>query len=400
MSEYLTNEKRIKDLLEFSTEMMNGKNGADLIKKYKNAIEHVIPSDLLKFEDMQFQKKVPINTIKSNADKIINVFFKTLEKYKWKRPVENTFLFYLMEENKALTEKLNTIKTLFKKDDLINIQNELLLSFKELTDIEYHYVKEENILFPCLENKLERYHALNVMWSLHDDARKKLKLIISILESDTFDKRELQIEIGQIFFLLFGIIQKENFILFPVASEIINDENFINLHLQSFEYGFAFIDTPKKPDAKPITNTNNSFNDFNDYILKTETGTLNAEQILLALNTLPLDITIIDENNKVRFFSKPKERFFPRSPAIIGRDVKNCHPPESVHVVEKIINAFKNGEKDNAKFWLTIKNKFILIQYFALRNDKNEYKGIMEVSQDVTEIRSLEGKQTLLDWKE
>ncbi len=80
--------------------------------------------------------------------------------------------------------------------------------------------------------------------------------------------------------------------------------------------------------------------------------------------------------------------------------MKNCHPPESVHVVEKIINAFKNGEKDNAKFWLTIKNKFILIQYFALRNDKNEYKGIMEVSQDVTEIRSLEGKQTLLDWKE
>ena len=111
-----------------------------------------------------------------------------------------------------------------------------------------------------------------------------------------------------------------------------------------------------------------------------------------------MNIIFVDENDRVRFFSKPDERFFPRSPAIIGREVKNCHPPESVHIVEKIVAAFKSGEKDTAQFWLNMKGKFILIQYFALRNEKGEYKGVIETSQDVTEIRSLEGQQRLLNW--
>ena len=395
MSEYLTSEKRVKELLEFSNKMMHGGNGAELIKEYQDAIKHITPNDMLKLEDMQIEADVSVEKIKSEVDKVINVFFKNLSDYKWDKPKENTFLYYLIKENEAFSKKLNDIKVILKKGNLKSSKNELLVSFKELTKIESHYVKKENILFPYLENKLERYHALNVMWSLHDDARKKLKIIIKMLEETNIDEKKLQIEIGEAFFLLFGLIQKENLIVYPVASEVINEKDFEKMHLQSFEYEFAFIDTPKKPEE---ANEENLLADFNEYLLKTDTGMLTAEQVLLTLNTLPLDITVVDENNKVRFFSKPDERFFPRSPAIIGRDVKNCHPPESVHIVEKILEAFKNGEKDTAKFWLTLKGKFILIQYFAIRNNKNEYKGVIEVSQDVTEIRNLEGTQTLLDW--
>jgi PAS domain S-box-containing protein len=118
----------------------------------------------------------------------------------------------------------------------------------------------------------------------------------------------------------------------------------------------------------------------------------------MIFNTLPVDMTFVDENNKVRFFSRPKDRIFPRSAAIIGRDVKNCHPPESVHVVEEIIDGFRSGERESAQFWIDIKGKKLLIQYFALRNSNGRYQGTLEVSQDITEIQKIEGQKRLLEW--
>ena len=260
---------------------------------------------------------------------------------------------------------------------------------------------KENILFPFLEKKWASYRPLTVMWSLHDDIRKKLKQIIQTLKSDATSWMDLNKLIGKYYFLVFGMIQKENLIIYPVASETVSDNEWEEMHHQSFEYPFPFIEAPDKPKSikEPVLEkqSNISQND-GGLLFKSETGELNLEQLLLLINNLPVDITFVDENDKVKFFSRPKERFFPRSPAIIGRAVQNCHPPESVHIVEKIVAAFKNGEKDTAKFWLELKGKFILIEYFALRNDKNEYKGVIEVSQDVTGIRALKGEQRLLDW--
>jgi PAS domain S-box-containing protein len=130
-----------------------------------------------------------------------------------------------------------------------------------------------------------------------------------------------------------------------------------------------------------------------------ETGRMTLEQVLLVFNHLPVDITVVDENDRVLFFNKPKERFFPRSPAIVGRSVNNCHPPESVHIVEEIVETFRKGDRNTATFWIELKGRFILIQYFALRNEKGVYKGVMEVSQDATDIRKLEGQRRLLNWE-
>jgi DUF438 domain-containing protein len=118
----------------------------------------------------------------------------------------------------------------------------------------------------------------------------------------------------------------------------------------------------------------------------------------MLLNNLPVDITFIDENDEVLYFSGAKDRIFPRSKAIIGRKVQNCHPPESVHIVNEIITAFRNGQNDHADFWIQMKSRFINIRYFALRNEQGLYKGTIEVSQDVTEIRSLQGECRLLEW--
>ena len=409
MSKYINNNtKRVEDLLEFSLGIMNGLDGKLLIEKYKEAISQVTPQDMLDIEDKQMQMGITPASIKKDVGKVINIFFSKLKEYTWTKPEEGTFLYHLMLENKAFEFRLNNVKKIIRnykgreQSDLGQLKIELLSKFNEFIDFENHYIKKENILFPFLEKKWKNYRPITVMWSLHDDIRKKLKQIINILELDNSLWTELNKEIGAYFFLIFGMFKKENLIIYPVAAQTISDEEWKQMLEQSFEYKFPFIETPAKPENIKKSAPEKQVDIFkinDDYKLKSETGELNFEQILLLLNNLPVDITFVDENNKVKFFSRPKERFFPRSPAIIGRNVKNCHPPESVHIVEKIIDALKNGEQENAKFWLQLKGRFILINYFALRNSEGEYKGVLEVSQDITEIKKLEGEQRLLSWE-
>jgi hypothetical protein len=134
--------------------------------------------------------------------------------------------------------------------------------------------------------------------------------------------------------------------------------------------------------------------------LPLDTGLLGLDQVNLLLSHLPLDIMFVDEHDEVRFFSRGEERIFPRSPGIIGRKVQNCHPPKSLHMVQRIVDAFRAGTKSTAEFWITIKGRFVHIRYFAMRDPQGGYRGTLEVSQDVTDIRALEGERRLLDWKE
>ncbi len=398
-------ENRVKDLLAFSLGIMNGEDGKMLIEKYKDVIDNVTPYDMLALEDKQMQMGITPKAIKKDVEKVINVFFKSLGKYSWEKPKEDTFLYHLMLENQAFIYRLNQIKKIIKSykgkenDDFNQMQNELLPHFKAFLEFESHYVKKENILFPFLEKKWDSYRPLNVMWSLHDDIRKKLKSIISILGSTEAQWQDFNKEMGKYFFLVFGMIQKEDMIIFPVATETITDEEWIEMYNQSFEYLFPFIERPtKKEKLKEEQQTAKSFGE-QSLGFQTETGNLSFEQVLLAFNHLPVDITFVDENDKVRFFSRAKERFFPRSPAIVGRDVRNCHPPESVHIVEKIVEEFKNGKKDVADFRIKMKGKYILIRYFAMRNDTGEYKGVLEVGEDITEISEMNDEKRLLDWE-
>jgi uncharacterized protein len=157
----------------------------------------------------------------------------------------------------------------------------------------------------------------------------------------------------------------------------------------------CFIKEPAIEKDSGIKPDNGQSNGLVDLI----TGLLTPEQIVMMLEGLPLDITYIDENDEVRYFSGAKHRIFPRSKAIIGRKVQNCHPPSSVHIVNEIVAAFRSGERDVAEFWIQLKERFIHIRYFALRDEIGNYRGTIEVSQDVTGIRELEGEQRLLHWK-
>lgn len=392
-------EKRIIDLLFFSKGIMLGENGKDLINLYKDAIDNVTPFDIIEMENRQMKNRISTPDIKKSIGKVLNAFYSSLSNYEWEKPAEGTFLYYLMLENRALEEKLNNIKQILKKfhtEETFTyplLRQKLIPLFLEILDFDEHYIKKENILFPYIEKYWDNYNPIKVMWSLHDDIRNSLKEIILILENPNRIWDQLNIEIGRFFFLTFGMIIKEDRIIYPVAIETIPKKDLQKMHLQSFDLSFTFIETPKKPD---IIIKEGSWQKECSFI--TETGEVSMDQLQLIFGNLPVEMTMIDEKNKVVFFSDSDNRIFPRSSAIIGRDVQNCHPPESVHIVNEIIETFKKGTKQKAEFWFKFKENFIFTSYYALHDKSGTYRGILEVSQDISKFQNLEGERRLLNW--
>lgn len=395
MSEFINNsENRVKSLLQFSLGMIHGEDGTKLIKQHKEALENITPYDMIEMEAKQIEMGITVADIKQHIEKVMNVIYPYLKKYNWKKPTEGNPIYYLMLENRELEKNLDEIKIALKNKDFWKMEE--LTS--NLSQYENHLIRKENILFPYLEKIWENYTPLNVMWSLHDDIRRKWKELAKHIKEDGEFTARIYKDVGEVFFLMYGMIFKEELIVYPIAMETVTQEHWQQMHEQSAELGYSYIEDPKEFSKKKMKKPD-IMKSVSDIFWKVETGELTKEQLELLLNNLPLDITFVDENDEVRFFSRPKDRFFPRSPAIIGRKVQNCHPPESVHIVEKIIAEFKAGTKKEAKFWIQMKGKFILIKYFAMHDTHGKYRGILEVSQDITEIKKMEGEMRLLDWE-
>lgn len=399
MSEIINNSgDRIAALADFSRRLISGEDGRMLIEKYKQIINTVTPAETMQVLDIMLSEGIPNEIVKANVGKIINVFYKSLSAYQWEKPGEGHFLYYLMLENrevqKIMTKLKSVIKVFFKGEnqDFSTLRHKLMQHVEQLKTYELHYIKKENILFPYIEKAFPQYRCLQLMWSFHDDFRRSLKVLDVILQDTLPDKELLNKEIGKLFFVVLPIVFREEQIVFPVALRAIPEKAWIEMMEQSYDTEWCFIE---QPDRK--YNTNMASFSLNGKI-NLGTGFLSPEQVIMLLNNLPVDITFIDENDEVLFFSGAKDRIFPRSKAIIGRKVQNCHPPESVHIVNEIITAFRNGQNDHADFWIRMKSRFINIRYFALRNEQGLYKGTIEVSQDVTEIRSLQGERRLLEW--
>lgn len=396
---YKYDEKQIADLISFSRGIMKGESGKALMDQYKKAIDNVTPFDVIELENRQMKNGVSISDIKKSIGKILNAFYTPLSSYKWDKPSEGTFIYYLMLENRALESKLNEMKQILKKyhmEELFTypmLRKKLLPLFLEILDFDNHYIKKENIFFPYIEKHWNNYSPIKVMWSIHDDIRNSLREIILILENPVKIWNQLNIEIGKFFFLTFGMIIKEERIVYPAAVETIPEKDWQNMHFQSFELPFTFIETPEKPEVIIKSSTWK-----NECSFKTKSGEVSLDQLELIFGNLPVEMTMIDENDKVVFFSESDNRIFPRSSAIIGRDVQNCHPPESVHIVNEIISAFRNGTKKKAEFWFKYKERLIFTVYHSLHNKSGKYKGILEVSQDISRFKDLEGERKLLDW--
>jgi PAS domain S-box-containing protein len=310
--------------------------------------------------------------------------------------------------------KGHPISIYFQENDLINqLLRELHATnpeaeyqkfyniFNHLTTIEKRFVRKENQLFPYLE-KYGWNGPSKGMWSFHDSLREQIRLLSGYVASRNYEKIKVNLE-----FLIGGIyrlMETEETVLFPNALELLQEQDWITMRAGEEEIGWMLSEVPAEyPEnnfmhsSPKVTPQALSFDTKN--ALHLEEGYMTVEQINLLFKTMPLDITYVDENDKVVYYNRGEERVFPRSAGIIGREVRFCHPPKSVDTVLKILEEFKSGAKSEASFWINYKGQLIYIRYFAVRDASQNYKGVIEISQDITAIKEIDGEKRLLDWK-
>lgn len=396
MSEFTnTKAKRISKLKEVSNLILKTGNAKPFIDANKDFIPTIIPTDFIELFDEIIKEGHKIEDVKVLTNKVLNVFYEPIRDYKRIEPKPDSFLGVLEQNNSEMEQVLNKIRPVFKAfvKDVNNkeIAVELAEYFKQLEAFVQHYTIKENVLFPIIEKTWDDYRCLQIMWSFQDDIRRNLKTVITQLTTQETDIKQFNKCVGDIFFNMLAIKFREERILFPYILETITERQLETMNREGFELGYPYI----QPKLNPKENENVG---FDGRMVNLGTGKVSIEQIKLIFNHLPVDITFVDENNKVCYFSTPPKRIFPRTTAIIGREVSNCHPPESVHVVEQIVESFRNGEKDHADFWIKMRGEFILIQYFAVRDEQKNFKGVIEVSQEISGIKALEGEKRLLDW--
>lgn len=343
MSEFINNNaSRIDSLFQFCLDLINGKNGKELISIHQEAIDHLCPNDIIQVVHRLVEEDLSMEDLKIGINKSLNVFHNVILDHEKPELELNHFLGILMRENRELEKRLGEIKLLVKsfnkaqtEEQLKNDLQEIYVRIEEFEEFEKHYSRKENIFFPYFENQYPEYKCLGVMWSIHDDIRRIRKELLQALGADQPDLNLINKLIGDLFFLMYTIIFREEHLLFPVALNAVSSDLWDEMNQQSVELGFSFIDTPvfsqeqkskesklfalegEELDARQLGNT----------LLNFDTGLMTLGQAMMLLNHLPVDITMIDENDRVRFFSNPKDRFFTRSKAIIGRTVQTViHP--------------------------------------------------------------------------
>lgn len=311
------------------------------------------------------------------------------------------------KENVALKAEIVKIKELFDKIPQLEDSRlpgyilQLRTIFNNFFDVDKHYKRKEYLIFPFLEKHLITGPP-KVMWGKHDEIRELLKNAIEALQSPIATAQELssisELVLAPAVEMLDGMIMKEEEILFPMALDTLTEQEWYEVYKETPEFGYCLVD----PDDvwKPTDVKIEKQEYINADAIRLSSGAFNLEELEALFIHLPIDITFVDKNDKVRFFSHSPNRVFERNRSIIGRDVRMCHPPGSVHVVEQIVGDFKSGKENKAVFWMSnFMGRFIYIEYSAVRSPEGEYLGVVEVTQDITQMRKLEGDQRLLSYE-
>lgn len=286
----------------------------------------------------------------------------------------------------------------FEKTNPLEDNQKWFNIFNELSTIEKRFLRKENQLFPYLEKKGWNGPTKG-MWSFHDTIREQFRLLRkNYLEKNYTD---LTNDTRYLINNIYRLIKIEETVLFPNSLQLLNELEWLEMSKGEEEIGWMLKKAP--PSLYSDQKINESLIEPTEDFFKKEgfklnEGYLNIDQLNLLFKTIPLDLTYVDENDKVLFYNRGEERVFPRSAGVIGREVKHCHPPKSVGTVLEILDKFRKGEQNEASFWINYKERLIYIRYFAVRNENLEYKGIIEMSQDITDMKEITGERRLLDW--
>ncbi|MEC1262639.1 DUF438 domain-containing protein [Bacillus swezeyi] len=413
MSEFINNREvhqdmsneRKQQLKEIIIDLHKGKSLDEVKKRFKQGFGSVNAEEIAQLEQALMQEEgitpeeiQKLCTVHASVFKgSIEDIHRTEADQQPGHPV-HTFI----KENKEIDLLLNFkiqlhLDRFVKEDDTENILK-LIGDLNLLADVDKHYSRKENLLFPYLE-KYGITGPSQVMWAVDDFIRKSIKEVKRLLEDYTPDKKDEVIrELGFIIKEGTEMIYKEENILLPMALRTLTEDEWLKIAAESDEIGYCqtapeAVWQPERLHLKTNEETAHGY-------IKLPTGILSVSQLEQMLNHLPVDITFIDENDVVRYFSHGKERIFARTKAVIGRTVQNCHPPASVHIVNKLLEDFKSGKKDVEDFWIKFKDKYVFIRYFAVRDEDSHYIGTLEFTQNIAPIQEIAGEKRILNSSE
>ena len=407
------NDAKIKTVLQLKNDYNAGKISlTDAKRILKEKVGSLKPyeialaeQELKEFDENECQKE--------DIQKMLELFEDIMDTSRPDLPDDHPIMCYY-RENDALK------KILLEIEDLVQyplIKNQWLEVYDRLDQFRIHLSRKQNQLYSILEKKgFDR--PTTTMWTLDNFIRDEIRDARKLLDDDA-DDQFIAVQ-SSIVADVRDLLQKEEAILYPTSLAMINEKEFEEMKSGDKEIGFAWISADGINETKDNSNSAQTAHDTqtqgatgtvsslthglsvgggNSSVFDVTTGKLTLEQINLIYRHLPVDLSYVDENEIVCFYSDTEHRVFPRSKNVIGRNVKNCHPRASVHIVEEIIEKFRSGEQDSAEFWINKPGIFIYILYTAVRDEHGKFRGILEMMQDCTHIRSLTDSQTLLTWK-
>lgn len=379
---YMIKKEILKDIIR---KLHRGANPDEVKETFKGVVKGASPTEIAQVEEELIKEGMPVEEVRRLCDVHLAVFRESLEKEETLAPPGHP-IYILMEEHKMLLKFAAELREVAKEGFDSRNLNRIVENFK---GSESHYLREENVLFPYLEK-----HGITqppaIMWMEHDQIREIKKNLYRLVDARENGK-QLEKVATSLADMLSSHFYKENNILFPTSLKVIEENEWKDIKRQFDEIGYTHFTpyvskTPEEGKEAPKPEI--------EGMVSFETGALSKEEIEAIFNTLPVEITFVDKEDIVRYFNEPAERIFLRAKAVIGRKVQGCHPQKSLHLVNQILEDFRSGRRDVAEFWIEHEGRLIHIRYFAVRD--GDYLGCMEVAQDITDIKKIEGEKRLL----
>jgi len=409
MSEVIDNKaNRIRVLKDIIKHLHAGNPPEQVQRQMREIVRQTDASEIMAMEQELIAEGMPVEEVRSMCDLHSKVTRDVLVQLPIRKAIApghpvDTF----RRENEALrgaiaamTQALAELQSTKEAADAAAILLRFRQSFNDLMDIDKHYQRKEHALFSCLER-----HGITgpskVMWAKDDDVRNLLKRLGECIHSGTDDIEKWKVNLVEaanaVFKAVPEMIYKEENILLPMSLETLSEDEWAEIWSVSPKYGWCIVE-PQQGYTPAVGTTPESMKVPPSGALMLPTGNVSLEQLAAVFSTLPLDLTFVDADDRVAFFTEGPDRIFARSKAIIGRKVQHCHPPRSVETVDQILDDFRAGRQNVAEFWINFHDKFVHVRYFAVRNFDGAYLGTVELTQDLTPLRALQGERRLLEY--
>lgn len=368
-------------LAQYFNSLVQGERSAENLERYRAVLEKADAFMVNDAVDYVLETADDINAYKIPVSRLIRSCAESLDKQILPSYNPGTSLYSYVKSNEKISLYLADIQQLSRGiSDGSSSLSDLLRELDKFDLIQNHYIDLQNGLFSMFEQASPRHRCTSLMWAIQDDVVTLYKKLYDETRVCSASKETSPLfwrYLGEFYITAGSLVYRERTVLYPAAYRYLSH---IKVSVVPSGSG-TNVESAESKDHESV-----SF----------PTGALSLKNLERILNLLPLDVSFVGPDDRVQFYSDPPHRIFPRSPSVVGRLVENCHPPKSVNKVKEIISSFKDGSRDRAEFYLTVKGRFIHIEYFAVRDNKGAYCGTLEVSQDATHLRSLTGEKKLL----